>query len=188
LDISLVLAVMSGIAISAACGLRAFLPLFLLGLADRMDWVALQPAASWLSSDHALWALGVATVVEIVADKIPVVDHALDSVGLVLRPAAGWLGAYAVLVQLPSPWAQVLAVVLGSASVAVQLVKAKLRIGSTAVTLGQANPVLSVAEDGLALTGWAIAILAPVAVLIVLFVIALWLSRHRRRAATVRPL
>lgn len=184
---SLVLAVMSGIAIAAACGLRAFLPLFLLGLADRLGWITLQPGASWLATNHALWALGVATVVEITADKIPIVDHALDSVGFVLRPAAAWLGAYAVLVHLPTPWAQVLAVVLGSASVAVQLVKAKLRIGSTALTLGHANPVLSIAEDGLALTGWLIAVVAPIAVLIMLIVIALWLARPRRRDATPRP-
>ena len=50
----------------------------------------------WLAHDFALVALGVATVVEIAADKIPVVDHVLDVLGLAVRPAAAWLASYAV--------------------------------------------------------------------------------------------
>src|SRR6185503_10084137 len=153
---SLLLAILSGVAIAAACGLRAFLPLFALGLAGRAHWITLQSGASWLSSDHALWALGVATVLELAGDKIPVVDHALDVVGTVLRPAAAWLGAYALLGSWPTPWPQIAALVLGTSALVVHGLKAKLRVASSVATLGHANPLVSFVEDLLALVSIAI--------------------------------
>jgi hypothetical protein len=180
---SLVLAILSGIAIAAACGLRAFLPLFALGLAGRFHWLTLQPSVSWLATDHALWALGVATAVELAGDKIPVVDHALDVVGTFVRPAAAWLGAYAVLGVWPTPWAQIAALGLGTSALLVHGAKAKLRLTSTAVTLGHANPLVSFAEDLLALASVVIGVLVPIAVLVLIaLVLAIVMRRRRRRA------
>jgi hypothetical protein len=187
MDFSIWLAVLAGIGIAAACGLRAFLPLLLLGIAARTGWIALQPGAQWIASDHALWALGAATVLEIAADKIPIVDHALDAVGTLLRPAAAWLGAYAVMVQLPTPWAQLAAAALGGAALVVHGLKAKLRLGSTTVTLGHANPLLSIIEDALALLGGLIAVLAPAAIALGVLVVVVWLARPGRRSAARPP-
>jgi len=180
MDPSLVLALLSGVAIAAACGLRAFLPLFVLGLAARADWLTLQPAVAWLGSDHALWALGTATVIEIAGDKIPVVDHALDVIGTALRPIAAWLGAYAVLGAWPTPWAQIAALGLGTSALLVHGLKAKLRLGSTALTLGHANPLVSFAEDLLALVSLAIALLLPIAALVLIAVLVMLVLRRRR--------
>ena len=182
---SLVLAILSGIAIAAACGLRAFLPLFALGLAARFHWITLQPGVSWLATDHALWALGVATVVELAADKIPVVDHALDGIGTLIRPAAAWLGAYAMLGSWPTPWAQLAALVLGTSALLVHVAKAKLRLTSTAVTLGHANPLVSFAEDILSLVSVLIAVLIPIAVLLLIALVVVIVMRRRRRAVAV---
>jgi hypothetical protein len=176
-----ILIAMSGVAIAAACGLRAFLPLLLLGVAARAGWVELVPQAAWLASDLALGALAVATVVELAADKIPVVDHVLDGVATVLRPAAAWLGAYALLAHWPAPWGQILAIVLGTLALVVHGVKAKLRLGSTTLTLGQANPVLSVAEDVAAAAGVAIAVLAPLLAILILATIAVAVVAVLRR-------
>ena len=183
MDASLWLALLSGVAVAAACGLRAFLPLLLLGLASRLSLVELRGGAQWLATDLALVSLGVATVLEVAGDKIPVLDHALDALGTVLRPAAAWLGAYAVLQSWPAPWAQLAAVVLGATALAVHGLKAKLRLGSTAVSLGHANPLLSVLEDGAALASMAAAVLAPLVGLLipVLLVVAL---RRRPRTGT----
>jgi len=178
----LLLALASGIAVAAACGLRAFLPLLLLGLAARAGLIALRANAAWLASDLALLALAVATVVEVAADKIPVVDHALDAIGTVLRPAAAWLGAYAVLQAWPSPWAQMAALALGTTALAVHGAKAKLRLGSSIVTLGTANPFVSFIEDGLALVTMAIAILVP-ALAIAIPILLVIAFRRRPRAA-----
>lgn len=182
MSVTVWLALLSGIAVAAACGLRAFLPLFLLGLAGRADFIQLRSGAEWLATDLALIALGVATVLEVTADKIPVVDHALDVVGTALRPAAAWLGAYAVLQSWPTPWAQIAAIVLGTTALGVHALKAKLRIGSSAVTLGSANPIVSVIEDGLAFATMVVAVLAPVLAIIV--PVALVMAFRRRGRAT----
>ena len=177
------LALLSGIAVAAACGLRAFLPLFLLGLAGRADFIQLRSGAEWLATDLALIALGVATVLEVAGDKIPVVDHALDVIATGVRPVAAWLGAYAVLQSWPTPWAQIAAIVLGTTALGIHLLKAKLRIGSSAVTLGTANPVVSVIEDGIAFAIMVVAVLAP-ALAIIVPVALVMAFRRRRRVAT----
>ena len=179
----LLLALASGIAVAAACGLRAFMPLLAIGLAGRFGLIPLRSGADWLAGDLALWTLGIATVLEIAADKVPVVDHALDAVGIVVRPAAAWLGAYAVLDGWGSPWAQLAALVLGAGALAVQGVKAKTRLGSSALTGGHANPLLSALEDAGAAVLIAAAILVPL-VAIVLLLVIVWAARRWRRRKT----
>jgi uncharacterized protein DUF4126 len=183
LDPSLALALLTGIAIAAACGLRAFLPLLLLGVAARLGWMRLQPGVDWLQSDHALWALGVAAVLEIAADKIPIVDHALDLVATVVRPAAAWFGSFAVLQAWPAPWAQLAALALGGLTLVVHGFKAKLRLGSTATTLGHANPLLSLIEDLASAAMFIVAVLAPVVAVVLVVALIAWLASRRRNPA-----
>ena len=178
------LAVGAGVALAAACGLRAFLPLLVLGLAARGGLVHLTPSAAWLAHDWPLMALAVATVLELAADKVPVLDHALDVIGLVVRPAAAWLAAYAVLIHWPAPWGQAVALLLALIALAFQGVKAKLRLGSTAVTLGTANPVVSVLEDIAALAMSLAAVLVPILGVVLLVLLALVLRRGRRPRPT----
>lgn len=181
---SLVLAVVSGIALASACGLRAFLPLWILGLLGRVHVISLGGNLEWLSHDFALVALGVATVVEIAADKIPIVDHALDVFGLVARPAAAWLSSYAVFHGWPTPWGQGAALALALLALGIQVAKAKLRIGTTALTLGHANPLVSVLEDLASLVMALAAVLAPfVALIVVLALFAAAVARRRRQPA-----
>ena len=179
LDPSNLLAVVAGVTIAAACGLRAFLPLLVLGIVARLGWVPLDPRASWIAATPALIALAVATVVEIVADKIPVVDHALDGIATLIRPAAAWFGASALFHGWPSPWGQILALIPAALALGVHAVKAKVRLGTTAATLGHGNPVVSTAEDGAALGVSLLALLAPIFALVLLVLITIWLMRRR---------
>jgi uncharacterized membrane protein len=176
-----IVALAAGIALSAASGLRAFLPLFGLGVANRFGWVDLHTGAQWLASDPALVCFGVATVLEVAADKIPVVDHVLDAIATPLRPVAGALAAYAVFVHWPAPWGQIVALILGAGSLLVHVAKAKIRLGSSAVTMGAGNPAVSAAEDGIALSMVVVAILLPIVAAIVLFLLV-WMLLRRRRA------
>lgn len=181
LDPSTWLAVVAGVAIAAACGLRAFLPLLALGLAARVGLVHLDPRAEWLAGSHALIALSVATVVEIAGDKIPIVDHALDGIGTVIRPAAAWLGASALFHAWPPPWGQLLALIPAALALGVHAMKAKLRLGTTAATLGHGNPFVSTAEDVSALLVTLLAILAPIVAFVVVVIVTVWLLRRRPR-------
>ena len=181
MDHSIWLAIAGGIAIAAACGLRAFLPLLIVGLATRAHVIALGPSVEWLAHDLTLWTLGGAAAIEIIGDKIPVVDHALDVIGLVVRPVAGGLGAYAALANWPEPLPWVFALVAGSGALGVQALKAKTRLGSTMLTAGAGNPLLSFAEDLGALGLTTMALLVPVIALAIVVAGALAIRSLWRR-------
>lgn len=182
-----------GATLAACSGFRAFLPLFLLGLAHKIGVMipGLQAKElevsshfAWVFSDVAILCFATATLFEILADKFPAVDHALDSLLLVVRPGAGALSMMAVLPGNHPLVAYVAATLVG-ASLAIpgQTVKAGLRLGATTASLGFLNPILSIAEDLIALFGSIMAILLPmVAFLAVMLtiVIGLYLFRTLR--------
>ncbi|HEX4331438.1 MAG TPA: DUF4126 domain-containing protein, partial [Usitatibacter sp.] len=83
---------------------------------------------------------------------------------------------------------------LGGGSIAglVQLARGTTRLASSALSFGLANPVLSLADDGLALGGVALAFLLPLfAALLVIAaaIVVVWLLRRRRASdpAKIQP-
>lgn len=183
---AVVWAVGLGIALAAIAGIRAWMPLFLAGILSRSGVFELGPAFSFLSSTPALVAFGLATALEILGDKIPTVDHALDAVGTVLRPAAGALLAAAAIGRVADPLtATALGAAVGIPSAIVpHAAKAGLRAASTLFTAGIANPILSTLEDLVALALFVLAVFVPLAVVALLAVTAvLVLRRAMRRPA-----
>jgi hypothetical protein len=174
------------IALAASAGLRAWLPLFLAGILARLGVLDLGPSFQLLSSNKALVLFGVATVVELLGDKIPVVDHALDAIGTPLRPAAGALLASSVLGTVTDPLTAVaLGTAVGAPSALIpHALKSGLRAFSTGVTGGLANPVLSFLEDALSVLIFVLAVLVPLLVLALLGLSLFVLSRWMRRRAT----
>jgi len=173
-----------GIGLAACAGLRAWLPLLLAGLLARGGILELGPSFRFISSNQALVLFGVATVVEMLGDKIPAVDHTLDALSTVLRPAAGSLLAASVMWRVPDPLtALALGVAVGAPSALVpHAAKSTLRAASTAFTGGLANPVLSLLEDLVALVMFVFTVLLPVAMaLLILFVAVLVVRRLSRR-------
>ena len=175
------------IALAASAGLRAWLPLLLAGGLSRLELLQLGPTFGFLSSNRALAVLALATVLEIAADKIPAVDHALDGLSTVLRPAAGTLLAASVLGNVSDPLtAWVLGAAVGApAALVPHAAKSGLRLASTVFTAGLANPVVSVLEDLGTLLIFALAVLVPLVVVARLLLVALLLLRRllARRAA-----
>lgn len=178
--------VVMGVGLAASAGLRAFLPLLLVGLAGRFDVLPLSESFAWMAGNPALNVFAVAVVVEVLADKVPVVDNVLDSVQVFVKPVAGAVLVASVVTDLTPLQSAVLAIVTGGATAGgVQLAKAKTRFVSTLSTAGLANPVLSVGEDvGAAAGSVASILLWPLAILVMLgafAMAALVLSRRRRR-------
>lgn len=188
---TLVVPVLMGVGLAAACGLRAFLPLFVVSLAAHYDLLTLNPSFNWLDSTPAIIALGVAVVLEILSDKIPVVDNFLDSAAIYIKPIAAAI-ITAGLVSQFDPWlAAVLGLITGGSTAAlVHLGKAGVRMASTAVTAGTGNIFLSVGEDIFAFLGSIFAIFAPIAAGILAVAAVVLLCRfikrrlERKRAAT----
>jgi len=171
-----------GISLAACAGLRAFLPLLVVGLAGRLDVIPLTRSFEWLESTPALVVFGVAVVGEILADKFPFVDHLLDVAATFVKPIAGAVVVASVVTDLSPLQTTVIAIIGGSsASVVLHLAKAKLRLVSSVTTAGLGNPVLSVAEDGAVVAGTLVSILVPVVALIVLVaaLVLLWMLVRR---------
>ncbi|WCD91891.1 DUF4126 domain-containing protein [Microbacterium sp. nov. GSS16] len=183
-----------GSSLAASAGLNAWMPLFLLGLSDRLiPAVDLPGGWAWLSSDIALWIVGALLVLEIVADKVPALDSVNDIVQSVLRPASGGIAfgagssAQTVAVDDPSTfftestWAPIVAGI--AIALVVHVVKATGRVAANTATAGLAAPVLSTVEDGASFALAAAAIVVPVLALVLLIglaVAAVILVRRRR--------
>jgi hypothetical protein len=179
-----------GIGLAACAGIRAWLPLLLVGGLARWGVISLAPSFQFISGNRALILFGVATLVEIAGDKIPAVDHALDALSTVLRPAAGALLASSVLWSVSDPLtALALGTAVGAPSALVpHAAKSTLRIASTTFTGGLANPVLSVLEDVAALVMFVVTVLVPLLAATLVAVTAFFIVRKlARRASAARP-
>lgn len=195
------LAVLIGLGLAASCGLRVFVPLAALSIAARAGYVSVSPGMAWLGSDEAMIALCTATVLEIVAYKVPWLDHALDAVA---SPAAVVAGAIVAASQVGTvtpegstgamlSWACAL-IAGGAVAGVVQAGTVTTRAASTALTAGMANPLISVGQSSLAIGMSTLTVIAPaiaaVMVIILLSVAMLALVmlvrwRARRKAAAI---
>lgn len=177
------------VALAAAAGLRAWLPLLAAGVLSRLGVADLGASFGWLGSWPALALLGTATVLEIAGDKIPVVDHVLDGIGSIMRPLTGALAAAAALVHIEDPMiALVLGVVVGAPiALAPHLAKSSVRSISTGTTAGIANPFLSLVEDALSLIITLLAFLVPVLAALLVLSGAWFIWRWLRRRAPSTP-
>jgi hypothetical protein len=189
--VSLLWQIAMGISLAACAGLRAFLPLLVVGVAGKLELIPLTRYFEWLATWPALIVFGVAVVVEILGDKFPAIDNFLDALQTFVKPIAGAILAASVLTELSPLQATALGLVAGGGSAgAVHLGKAKLRLASTLTTAGTANPVLSVIEDLGAFVGSIAAIVVPILMLFLLIlflILAILAFRHWRRRAAANP-
>jgi uncharacterized membrane protein len=193
--------VLTGMGLSAAAGLNAYIPFLVVALAARFtDIITLPTNLTWIESG---WAIGIGSVLlltEIVLDKIPAVDTINDAVQTFIRPSMGGLMVAATSAaeqadqstwMADNPW---VGVVLGVVvSGLVHAGKLTVRPAVDAGTLGMGTPVVSTVEDSASLGLSLIAILVPVLVIAALIMLAIVLivlvrvmlrwRRRRRRAS-----
>ena len=199
------LAALTGMGLSAAAGLNAYIPFLVVALAARFtDLVVLPDGYAWIQSD---WAIGIGAVLlltEVVLDKVPAVDTVNDAIQTVIRPSMGGLVFAATSAasevdrstwMADRPW---VGVVLGVAvSLLVHSGKAAARPVVNGATVGVGGPVVSTVEDGASIGLSLVALLAPVFVVVALGLLAwllvwLWLRardwrRSRRSPVATRP-
>jgi uncharacterized membrane protein len=200
------LELLTGTGLAAAAGLNAYIPLLVMGIAGRLDWIQLPSGWAWLENEWVMLIIVVLLVVEIVADKVPAIDSVNDWIQTVVRPAsggivfAGGIGTETVAVDDPDSFFSSgawIPIVIGiGLALLVHLGKMAVRPVANLATGGVAAPVLSTAEDGASLLMVVLALVAPILVLIGLalmvlgFVLLVRRVRRRRReraAATATP-
>jgi hypothetical protein len=187
MDPTLVTNLFGAIGLGAATGLNPWIPLFGLGLATRLGVVELSSSFDRLGSTPVLGVLGVLMVLDLIGDKVPVVDHVLHLIGFVIAPVSGAIvvAAQDNLVSNTHPGvAAVIGLTLGGV---VHASRSTIRPAVTASTAGFGNPVISTVEDVVSTVLTVLAVLVPVIAFLVLvgLVVAVVVSvrRWRRRRA-----
>lgn len=190
------IAALTGMGLSAAAGLNAYIPFLIVALVARFTDVITLPATyAWIES---WWAIGIGAVLllsEVVLDKIPAVDSVNDAVQTFIRPAMGGLvfAATAAAADLDSsawmtahPWVGVALGVVVSGLVHTGKVAARPVVNMG--TAGFGAPVVSTAEDGASVGLSLAALFAPLLCLVALILLAwvliagsLRVRRWRRR-------
>mgnify|MGYP003597031802 CR=1 FL=1 len=178
---------LSALGLAGSAGLNAWIPLFMVGLADRLlppAWFHLPERVAFMHSTPFLVVTGLLLLVELLADKIPLVDHVNDTVQAFIRPLAGALLFLAGTGALHLPPA--VPIVLGLLTAgAVHTAKAGFRPVVTVGTGGLGNPVVSLVEDVVAFLATLIALLAPLLIVGVI-IVSIWalgqLTRTRQKA------
>ena len=178
--------ILTGITLAAPAGVNAYIPLLAVALAERFGWVTLRQPFDLLGSWWFIALVGVLLLVELVADKVPVVDHVNDVIQTFVRPAAGGLVAISASGDgRIEPWLLLAAGVLIAGGV--HAVKASARPVINAVSGGAGAPVVSTAEDVGAAGITVMAFVLPVLTFLVVVVgiaLAVWaIVRWRRRRA-----
>jgi hypothetical protein len=194
------IAALTGMGLSAAAGLNAYIPFLIVALVARFtDLITLPASYAWIES---WWAIGIGSVLllsEVVLDKIPAVDTVNDAVQTFIRPAMGGLmfAATSAAAEIDSsawmtdhPWVGIVLGVLVSGLVHTGKVAARpvVNVG----TGGLGAPVVSTAEDGASVGLSLAALFAPILCLIALVLLAwaliagsLKVRRRRRRRGSL---
>ena len=190
------IAALTGMGLSAAAGLNAYIPFLIVALVARFTDVITLPATyAWIES---WWAIGIGAVLllsEVVLDKIPAVDSVNDAVQTFIRPAMGGrvAAATAAAAELDSstwmaahPWVGIVLGVVVSGLVHTGKVAARPVVNMG--TAGFGAPVVSTAEDGASVGLSLAALFAPLLCLVALILLAwvliagsLRVRRWRRR-------
>jgi Domain of unknown function (DUF4126) len=147
--------------LSWASGLRLYLTVFVVGALARYNVIHLPASLDILSNPIVLVVAGVLCVIEFLADKIPYVDSAWDSIQTFIRIPAGALLAMGAINTSDPVIATVTALLGGSLAGATHATKA----GSRALINTSPEPVSNIAasfsEEGLLLTGGWLALMHP---------------------------
>jgi uncharacterized membrane protein len=184
--------ILSAFGLSASAGLNAYIPLLVVGvIAHYTDWITLNPPFDYLANPWVLIVVSLLLIVEMLADKIPAVNHVNDIIQTGVRPAAGAI-IFAASAHAITNLHPIIAIICGLlVSGSVHIVKsAAVRPAVTATTGGTGNVPVSIAEDISATAMSVISVVVPVLgiiILVVLLALVIWwiIRRARRKRQTV---
>jgi hypothetical protein len=169
-----------------ASGINAYAVVLLLGVLGRFAGVDDVPSA--LQRTDVLVVAAVLFVVELIVDKIPVVDSVWDAVHTLVRPAVGAAVAALLAGDATSMEQALMATTGGVTALASHAVKAGLRLAVNSSPEPASNVVVSAGED-LTVAGvvallvvqpWVAAGIAAALLLLGAVVVVLLMSRIRR--------
>ena len=174
--------IVGGLALAATAGLRLFMPFLFVGAMARYAGTPTPEMLAWTASDPGFLLLLVATFLEVLSDKIPVVDHVLDVGATFIKPAAGLFLPVAMLQDVSPMMAWTLGIAAGAPlAFGVHTAKAGTRVASSAATVGAGNPIISTLEDALAIVILVFTAIAPVLGALIVILLVFFVVRALRK-------
>ncbi len=180
----------SAFGLAASAGLNTTLPLLIVGLLARFGLLTLAHPFSALSSDTALAGFLVLALVELLGDKVPGVDSAVQTAQWPLAAAAGAIlfASQNSVITSVSPEVTILVGLLIAGGVHAARTAARPMI--TGLTFGLGNPLVSAIEDLTAVVLTVVAVFSPlvglllvVSIVAALGILAVWSVRQGVRAS-----
>jgi hypothetical protein len=179
----LLFGILSAFGLSASAGLNAYIPLLTVGvIAHYTDWITLSSPWDTLANPWVLIVLGVLVIIEMLADKVPAVNHINDAIQTFVRPTAGAI-VFAASAHVITDVSPVLALICGLlVAGSVHAVKSvAVRPAVTATTAGAGNVPVSILEDVIATVMSILSVVLPILVGVFLLLLIILLVRWFRQ-------
>ena len=177
-----VLAVITGIGLSAACGFRIFVPFLALSLATKFGLLTLAPGFEWIGGYYAMIAFASATVLEIIAYYVPWLDNIMDAIASPVSVIAGTIVAASVITDMPPSLKWIIAIIAGGGIAGLlQGSTTILRGKSSLFTGGTGNAIVSTLELVGSVITSILAIILPVIGFILVAILAVCLVMQTAR-------
>jgi hypothetical protein len=147
IEMETMLAVITGIGLSAACGFRVFVPLLAHNFASMYGYLNLAPGFEWIGGYYATIAFASATILEIIVYYVPWLDHIMDAIASPVAIIAGTIATASVIIDVPPAVKWIVAIIAGGGIAGIiQGTTAALRAKSSLFTGGLGNPLIATAE------------------------------------------
>ena len=158
------LPVASALGLGMLAGARLYATALAIGLLIRFEWIALPAAwqhAAVLADARVLVVAGVACAIEFIADKIPWVDSAWDSIHTFVRPIGAALLTSSLFSNLEPVYQALLFLLAGGVALSGHSAKAATRLVVNHSPEPFSNMALSVAEDSFVVGGIYLLVMHP---------------------------
>lgn len=182
-----IIAIIAGIALSACCGFRIFIPLLIATFGVRFgfipsEWIN-EASVHLIRNDVFTAAITVATVIEIAAYKIPFIDNFLDTIAAPLAVIAATLLSSSFFTFAEDSYMRFIlgAITGGLGAGIIQASTSAVRATSSQWTAGLGNPIFALIETITAFIGSLVAVLFPIlGILLILLMCwgSLWLLKR----------
>jgi hypothetical protein len=174
----LFLSICLGVGLAACSGFRVFIPLLMSNVAIHFGLVNVADGFEFMGTWTTFAVLASAAALELVGYYVPLVDNLLDTVAIPASIAAGTLLTTS-FVQIDNPvlhWGLGLMIGGGTAGF-VQTSTSLLRLASTKLSGGVANPILATVENTAAIGLSLLTFWLPVIAFAVVFLLIVWLIK-----------
>jgi hypothetical protein len=175
-----------GLGLAASSGFRVFVPLLISNIAAMLGIVNFGSGFEWMGSWAAFAIFLTATIAEISAYYIPVVDNLLDTIAVSLAAIAGSLLSISFITDVPPMVQWTLGIIAGGGSAALIKSGASMaRLKSTAFTAGWANWIVATAEHITSIIMSILTVLLPLmmgifAIILIVFSMY-WFSKRKKK-------